>query len=126
MCKLFLYRQRAYSIRTRIKTFCQYLLTEDINGVREHIPLEQGLRRSNDCQLLSFTWGQRAYSIRTRIKTKARLCGEYNLYTVREHIPLEQGLRLYWSKLCQFDNFTVREHIPLEQGLRPQRFYLCF
>ena len=36
--------QRAYSIKTRIKTpLCLYLL-EDEAALREHIPLKQGLR----------------------------------------------------------------------------------
>ena len=62
--------------------------------VREHIPLEQGLRLPGakydfpkPCQ--------RAYSIRTRIKT-CRSNLDWNKHnTVREHIPLEQGLRLF-------------------------------
>ena len=63
-------------------------------AVREHIPLEQGLRRngrrwtgcSNDrCQ--------RAYSIRTRIKTQNSTLSKPFDLAVREHIPLEQGLR---------------------------------
>ena len=61
--------QRAYSIRTRIKTIFSFV---DINTkilVREHIPLEQGLRL---CYSQSRTY----------------------LVQVREHIPLEQGLRL--------------------------------
>ena len=59
--------QRPYSIRTRIKThiansvYC-------IFGVRDHIPLEQGLRRD----------------------TPALGAG---IVEVRDHIPLEQGLR---------------------------------
>ena len=36
--------QRAYSIRTRIKTLAHDLLTKIKENVREHIPLEQGLR----------------------------------------------------------------------------------
>ena len=62
--------------------------------VREHIPLEQGLRRH--LLLLS-------------------CC---NALAVREHIPLEQGLRLIKSHQYTSD-LGVREHIPLEQGLRP-------
>ena len=61
--------------------------------VREHIPLEQGLRHED---LSSF---------------------EEILVLVREHIPLEQGLRL--MSLCFLaQEVDVREHIPLEQGLR--------
>ena len=61
--------QRAYSIRTRIKTYVRIFVGSCTKNVREHIPLEQGLRL--------FTKNQ--YRARTG---------------VREHIPLEQGLRL--------------------------------
>ena len=60
--------------------------------VRDHIPLEQGLRplerpsypRPRPCQ--------RPYSIRTRIKTPVA-CIFNRVMLVRDHIPLEQGLR---------------------------------
>ena len=60
--------QRPYSIRTRIKTR-PVITPEDINRVRDHIPLEQGLRLI------------------------VRL-GDVKALSVRDHIPLEQGLRL--------------------------------
>ena len=63
------YCQRAYSIRTRIKTVLPLLLPSPRIPVREHIPLEQGLRL-----LIEDVHGRIVY--------------------VREHIPLEQGLRL--------------------------------
>ena len=59
--------------------------------VRDHIPLEQGLR------LL--------------------VLAAENSSRVRDHIPLEQGLRR--SRLqSPVHVVTVRDHIPLEQGLR--------
>ena len=64
--------------------------------VREHIPLEQGLRPADslpECE------------------------GESD---VREHIPLEQGLRPLQNTNTQEFLLMVREHIPLEQGLRPK------
>ena len=68
--------------------------------VREHIPLEQGLRRTVSPLPMQSQSGQRAYSIRTRIKTNwiiyYRLCQG----RVREHIPLEQGLRRLSVLLC--------------------------
>ena len=62
--------------------------------VREHIPLEQGLRLF--CAIKCFL----------------------NYSAVREHIPLEQGLRLDLPRIL-LSSLIVREHIPLEQGLRP-------
>ena len=61
---------------------------ENINGlfVREHIPLEQGLRLP--CE---------------RLVAKA-------LYMVREHIPLEQGLRRLFCLRRRF-NFAQSESI---------------
>ena len=89
-------RQRAYSIKTRIKTGFT---------VTSVAPLS----------------GQRAYSIKTRIKTPLRQSRKQLFPQVREHIPLKQGLRqnLFPVKLSQSN--TVREHIPLKQGLRPSR-----
>ena len=60
--------------------------------VRDHIPLEQGLRHS--------------YLIKAIVIT-----------TVRDHIPLEQGLRPKCLQ-CASGSIYVRDHIPLEQGLR--------
>ena len=62
--------------------------------VREHIPLEQGLR--------------------LRLALFAKLMQIH----VREHIPLEQGLRQEKSFAMVTGGHAVREHIPLEQGLR--------
>ncbi len=61
-------RQRAYSIRTRIKTGVGSVGQSVLLPVREHIPLEQGLRLLAVFSFDGFT-------------------------EVREHIPLEQGLR---------------------------------
>ena len=87
--------QRAYSIRTRIKTVANYRVLRCNQAVREHIPLEQGLRQPHGRPVCFYA-------------------------SVREHIPLEQGLRLLMvRRLGLF--LWVREHIPLEQGLRRQR-----
>ena len=63
------------------------------NAVRDHIPLEQGLR-----QLFN-----------NNNKTPP---------LVRDHIPLEQGLRRNITEQRR-RKYEVRDHIPLEQGLRP-------
>ena len=60
--------------------------------VRDHIPLEQGLRRTEEV----------LYDLRP---------------LVRDHIPLEQGLR-HSRTYPHTWSYTVRDHIPLEQGLR--------
>ena len=60
--------QRPYSIRTRIKTQLIGINGITIDNVRDHIPLEQGLRPAQ--------------------KKAGRSAG-----FVRDHIPLEQGLR---------------------------------
>ena len=61
--------------------------------VRDHIPLEQGLRPTNSSSGNKYKLCQRPYSIRTRIKT-ALVAASANADDVRDHIPLEQGLRL--------------------------------
>ena len=84
--------QRAYSTTTRIKTLeaLRIMLSAQL---REHIPLQQGLRPP--------------YPL---------LQG--GLMHLREHIPLQQGLRREPHILHKFLT-TLREHIPLQQGLRP-------
>ena len=67
------------------------MLVNDV--VREHIPLEQGLRPFSLSDLPSSVFSQRAYSIRTRIKTAYRSIYLQAEMHVREHVPLEQGLR---------------------------------
>ena len=95
-------RQRAYSIRTRIKT-----------DFLARLPL-------GECK------GQRAYSIRTRIKTVLVEVKAALEVIVREHIPLEQGLRLCFDVSSRGYLLSVREHIPLEQGLRHYILLLIF
>ena len=83
--------------------------------VRDHIPLEQGLRLCAVDRYLADE-GQRPYSIRTRIKTfNQQIC--WFTFGVRDHIPLEQGLRHSPDNVAPKDA-DVRDHIPLEQGLR--------
>ena len=60
--------------------------------VRDHIPLEQGLRHGESDFLAVVPFGQRPYSIRTRIKTNNKTSYKILIH-VRDHIPLEQGLR---------------------------------
>ncbi len=95
------HRQRASSITTRIKTLPWDVQTPMIFVVREHLPLQQGLR-------------QRPQSDASR-----------SLH-VREHLPLQQGLRLQQFRRKAF-GLTVREHLPLQQGLRPYtpKFFSC-
>ena len=63
--------------------------------VRDHIPLEQGLRQRRIIAHRSVRKSQRPYSIRTRIKTDLHPRQDKSSSRVRDHIPLEQGLRLY-------------------------------
>ena len=110
-------------------------------NVRDHIPLEQGLRPSRALLCAPGNKSQRPYSIRTRIKTTlsvyrrllVRSQRPYSIRTriktylsalasdstgVRDHIPLEQGLRR-GRGFNPHSSRHVRDHIPLEQGLRP-------
>ena len=64
-----------------------------MTAVRDHIPLEQGLRHIRAQP--STMWSR-----------------------VRDHIPLEQGLRRFRALIHGDVLFFVRDHIPLEQGLR--------
>ena len=66
---------------------------KETTEVRDHIPLEQGLRRLGSNAGQERRQRQRPYSIRTRIKTKQVRGRTCLLQGVRDHIPLEQGLR---------------------------------
>ena len=85
--------------------------------VRDHIPLEQGLRQPWTLIFTNANPRQRPYSIRTRIKTGHARCCPNPPHQVRDHIPLEQGLRPKSKKIFLY-HLRVRDHIPLEQGLR--------
>ena len=87
-----------------------------MDQVRDHIPLEQGLRLTVRICRPRRDYGQRPYSIRTRIKTVFSTSA-FNASRVRDHIPLEQGLRPIDPIETGID-IPVRDHIPLEQGLR--------
>ncbi len=92
--KLFPSGQRASSIKTRIKTIFAADIIFIHNAVREHLPLQQGLR-----QFYCRYFGTEHSS-------------------VREHLPLQQGLRPDVPLLPSVPE-EVREHLPLQQGLRP-------
>ncbi len=62
-------RQRASSITTRIKTLPGGFYVILNYAVREHLPLQQGLRRQMQRAIRNTITGQRASSITTRIKT---------------------------------------------------------
>ena len=71
-------RQRPYSIRTRIKTPSRANIDAG-SSVRDHIPLEQGLRHREHAPITGEPCkGQRPYSIRTRIKTGAQVSVKKN------------------------------------------------
>ena len=85
--------------------------------VRDHIPLEQGLRLRDDMRERPYTLSQRPYSIRTRIKTNnlidtVPLAECQRPYSIRTRIKTTGGQGTHGAVQI------VRDHIPLEQGLR--------
>ena len=87
-------------------------------AVRDHIPLEQGLRRNS--ALGDHLSGDR---VRDHIPLEQglrllRRSLRMPSHIVRDHIPLEQGLRHVPLLLTEHSAIGVRDHIPLEQGLR--------
>ena len=117
-------------------------LTSPHAKVRDHLPLQQGLRLTwGVIATTSLTIRTRPSSITTRIKTLHALLYEHPL-RVRDHLPLQQGLRhnsIYLidcsrastrpssittrikthSHLRKRQQSQVRDHLPLQQGLRP-------
>ena len=132
--------QRPSAIRTRIKTrtrslSCLYSLSlrdhlpleqglrldfvsisfNDFHDLRDHLPLEQGLRPEKTLFSPEPKDSQRPSAIRTRIKTWDRHCC-FHGWSLRDHLPLEQGLRPVGVSVEL--NIELRDHLPLEQGLR--------
>jgi hypothetical protein len=85
--------RRAYSNRTRIKTFRYALYRHHLRDLVEHIPIEQGLRLPQLKITVINHPPRRAYSNRTRIKTCGPEAYPNNAVCLVEHIPIEQGLR---------------------------------
>ncbi len=146
-CKTF-GSQRAYSIRTRIKTqniySCKlfiikvrehipleqglrHLMIESLNlceyVVREHIPLEQGLRHPISRDKRGFRRCQRAYSIRTRIKTITSEMCNILIGSRQRAYSIRTRIKTVVTTAVNGKNY-VREHIPLEQGLRRRGFII--
>ena len=86
-------------------------------GVREHIPLEQGLRRLLNPFIGNSVPCQRAYSIRTRIKTSLCNCIYVGSMCQRAY-SIRTRIKTYLQCTKKSPPTYVREHIPLEQGLR--------
>ena len=64
----------------------------NVRTVRDHLPLQQGLRRSGASRPMQVS-------------------------RVRDHLPLQQGLRL-GNRFMREQFYCVRDHLPLQQGLR--------
>ena len=109
---------RPSSTTTRIKTY-PFLLTSSWYRVRDHLPLQQGLRRSSGATGKSTSSCTRPSSTTTRIKTQAPTIPPITNPTVRDHLPLQQGLRHNVLSCSLIISFPVRDHLPLQQGLRP-------
>ena len=110
-------------------------------ALRDHLPLQQGLRRLITCPSFHYTIPPRPSSTTTRIKTRnsgpdlhclhsprpsstttriktchiAFICSLNNL--LRDHLPLKQGLRHCEAIVIHFF-LNLRDHLPLKQGLR--------
>ena len=107
--------QRPYSIRTRIKTPL-FLIIVKSHFVRDHIPLEQGLRPSIKASLKHSSSRQRPYSIRTRIKTHPppprlpRICPSQRPYSIRTRIK---------TATSENEKSPAFRQRPYSQGQRP-------
>ena len=85
--------QRLSSTTTRIKTIIRSCKNVVFIGVRDYLPLQQGLRLSHVDYFASAG-------------------------VVRDYLPLQQGLRLRCHHLL-WHPCMVRDYLPLQQGLRP-------
>ena len=71
------------------------------NCLRDHLPLQQGLRLGVEV---------------------AVLCVATH---VRDHLPLKQGLRLINNAAKEIETPLIRDHLPLKQGLRLSGVHLA-
>ncbi len=105
--------QRTYSIRTRIKTQVEIIEEQGFKHVREHIPLEQGLRlRKNDIAAPIHIC-QRTYSIRTRIKTQSTYIAIYHHMICQRTYSIRTRIKTCDYAINGSNIQPVREHIPL-------------
>ena len=89
------------------------------DDVRDHLPLQQGLRLVIDALDLVNDLCQRLSSITTRIKTTCNGATIVMRYiNVRDYLPLQQGLRRLILLLLLSSSYIVRDYLPLQQGLR--------
>ena len=86
--------------------------------VRDHCPLQQGLRPLYAQPRCRTGPSTRPLSTTTRIKTYHLRSDSVLEFGVRDHCPLQQGLRLRIHCLLRFFVPFVRDHCPLQQGLR--------
>ena len=108
-------RTRPLSTTTRIKT-CLNSVNYSWNlKVRDHCPLQQGLRLLLQC-LESSSKGTRPLSTTTRIKTNWLIVKRTLLTSTR---PLSTTTRIKTClPTCNQPKTAVRDHCPLQQGLR--------
>ena len=99
--------QRPYSIRTRIKTPRPVHRTAGQGGRQRPYSIRTRIKTVADKTGLSFGFCQRPYSIRTRIKTTGGWRDHLLPGSVRDHIPLEQGLRRLY--LLPLELLVVRQ-----------------
>ena len=107
---------RAYSITTRIETLLPAPFECELQ-LREHIPLQQGLRLRGCLWSSLDTLSPRAYSITTRIETRLELL---LFCTLDVHSESIFHYNKDWdpSFPLSMSSCRLREHIPLQQGLR--------
>ncbi len=84
--------QRLSSITTRIKTGINDTFP-GFEGVKDYLPLQQGLRQPDIAVPFFDKKCQRLSSITTRIKTHWRVVGTAADLLVKDYLPLQQGLR---------------------------------
>ena len=85
--------------------------------VRDHIPLEQGLRQNKKNKREGFSC-QRPYSIRTRIKTMPTSAPRQRVPKCQRPYSIRTRIKTARAGLSKPPPPAVRDHIPLEQGLR--------
>ena len=88
-------------------------------GLRDHIPLQQGLRLDGQKSTIWFYRAKRLSSITTRIKTLTLSASLSDKPRDSETILLlQQGLRLLNLTAQLHTAIWLRDHLPLQQGLR--------
>ena len=86
--------------------------------LRDHLPLQQGLRHAWNTSVKRICYSQRPSSITTRIKTLYGISRNPGSGNSLRPSSITTRIKTYWTIGCLLYFYKLREYLPLQQGLR--------